>query len=145
MIDPAEHMSEEQRLEAVLARAYRGLHHVPNEIKKHPRYWETNVYDSISTFDFDVLTRLVLAAHRYAVRLEIDSSGPSLLKLRLFARVRHGNRYDRHPTIEEAIADYMIGEPEEPAKACNNGSDGGQGSGISEQLETDSADCDQVP
>ncbi len=96
------------RIEQVLADAYRGIHHVkPGEIKKFADdHWEVSVYEDISTYDYDVLTRLVLAAHKYAVRVSIKSSGPRLLKLTLFARKRDAGMTERHPTIQQAIDKY---------------------------------------
>ncbi len=95
--------SFEERAERLLDKVYRGIHHC-GPIKKEPRQWTTNHYGQISTYDFDELTRLVLAAHEYCIRVSIQSSGPRMVKIVLHPRTcREGDVYDRHPTIEEAI------------------------------------------
>lgn len=97
----------ERRCERVMAIAYRGIHHVP--------YWRkrrwcgeigilVSVPASLSTFDFDNLTRLVVAAHDECVRVEVVGGAPHLLKLLLNVREgRSGAVWARHDTIEEAV------------------------------------------
>lgn len=95
----------ERRAACVLERAYRGLHRV--------RYWDrrtvsersvtVSVPGEISTYDWDVLTRLVIAAHDGAVRVDISPGGPGLLRLVLSPRERTGGITWSHPTMEQAI------------------------------------------
>lgn len=67
-----------------------------------------NVYSGgLATWDFDHLTRLVIAAHDECIRLEISPSAPRYLKISMWQRnTREGSISQRHPTIEEAIAGY---------------------------------------
>lgn len=71
---------------------------------------------TFSTFDMDELTRLTLAAHRNAVRISISAGAYEIksnddydgyhvpyLSVAAHARTRDGVRYERHPTIEQAI------------------------------------------
>jgi len=98
----------QERIRNVLATTFRGIHHC-GKIKKYDEgtvneMWETNKYGGMTTYDFDELTRLVIAAHDECVRVEISHSGPGLVKIRLWARDnRDGKYYEKHPTIEEAI------------------------------------------
>jgi hypothetical protein len=92
-----------ERCKMVLAIAFRGLHHLPSGFKDHGRWIEANIFGGVATYDFDVLTRLVVAAHDLCVRVEISHSGPRLIKLILHPRQREGGMCHRHPTIEEAI------------------------------------------
>jgi len=103
MTDDSANLVIEGRMERVLSFAYRGIHHVRKIKKQSATRWEVSMPDGISTFDFDTLTRLVIAAHKYAVRVSIHASGPRLVKIVLCARKRQGDIYERHPTIEEAI------------------------------------------
>lgn len=98
----------EVRANRVLATAFGGLHHVPRIVKHdqgHERYemWEVNTWDDLSTWDFNILTVLVIMAHDQCVRLSICHSGPRMVKIRMWPRKRHGGITERHPTIEEAI------------------------------------------
>lgn len=90
----------------------RGFHHVPKEIKPFGYGIATSIYSGISTFDFDLLTRAVFLAHDRCIRLEILSSGPGMLKLALHRRhKREGYISERHPTIEQALADWRTKWP----------------------------------
>lgn len=96
----------ERRTERVLAVTYRGIHHVPywnrrRKIGSHSL--KVSVLSGLSTWDYDELTRLVIAAHDECVRLEIHSSAPRMLRLSFSLREREGNITERHPTIEQAI------------------------------------------
>src|SRR5690606_26077658 len=86
----------------VLVRAYRGDHHVPRaHVRDH--YIEVLAHGGLSTFDFDVLTRLTVFAHDAAVRVEIQPC-MRYLRILLHPRVRTGNIMHRHPTLEEHAA-----------------------------------------
>jgi hypothetical protein len=105
---PEELAPQQERIRNVLAQAFRGIHHC-GKIKKYDvgtinEMWETNQYGGMATYDFDQLTRLVIAAHDECVRVEISHSGPGLIKIRLWARENRGGKFfEKHPTMEEAI------------------------------------------
>lgn len=84
-----------------------GHHHLP-KTRPHGQGVEINWRGDLSTFDGDDLTRLVLVAHAYAVRISIQSSGPGMVKIVAFQR-QHGSEkdlrfYERHPTIGDLAA-----------------------------------------
>ena len=60
-----------------------------------------------ATFDYDGLTRAVVMAHDRAIRFEIQSSGPNMLKLLLHRRGKKGAMYERHPTMQEALNNIL--------------------------------------
>lgn len=62
--------------------------------------------DGLATWDFDQLTRLVLAAHDECVRVQVAPSSPRYLRISMSPRARSGGMSERHPTIEDAVADY---------------------------------------
>ncbi len=99
-------MTLKEKVEAVLDEVYNGLHHLPNKLKDHGHYFELNHYGDLATFDFSQLTILVLAAHKYCVRVSVKSSGRGLVKLLFHDRKREGSMSQRHPTIEDAIEQY---------------------------------------
>ena len=96
----------EDRVRAVLATAFRGIHHVPGWRQRKPfgEGLTVTVIADLSTFDGDYLTRLVVAAHEECVRMTVDPGGPRRLCLRFWSRMREGRLYERHPTIEQAVA-----------------------------------------
>ncbi len=70
---------------------------------KDPRWMSIVLHGSLSTFDFDDLTRLVILCHARCVRLEIRPCTPRYLRFCFQERQRAGNYYERHPTMEQAI------------------------------------------
>jgi hypothetical protein len=65
----------------------------------------------LSTYDYDSLTRLVIAAHDACIRVTVSSSGPNMVKITLWPRDgREGSISDRHATIEQAIETMRAGE-----------------------------------
>lgn len=98
----------EQRAEAMLARVFRGLHHV-NSLKKKPGVWTCLHQGDFSSFDYDFLTRLVFGAHEYCLRVSISNGGPYRSKIIVTPRTREGDMPTRHPTIEQALAKWNSG------------------------------------
>lgn len=97
----------EKRMEAVLAFTFHGIHHCDN-IEKNPDFWRTKT-SSLATFDFDGLTRLVIAAHAYGVRAQVSPCGPRDIRITLHPRKsRSGGFTERHPTILQAIESYCV-------------------------------------
>lgn len=75
-----------------------------------PFWVAIHIWSSLSTYDNSQLTRLVLAAHELAVRIEIspamwDRQRDSLPCLRVAAhwRKREGHLFQRHPTIADVL------------------------------------------
>jgi len=106
-----------ERVEGVLAAAYRGLHHVPSSnkgIEFNGDYVAVvRVHGSISTTDNDILTRLVFAAHDQCVRVEISPCNPHFFKIVLHPRVRGDSYTECHPRLSEAIDKYRKNHPQE--------------------------------
>ena len=92
-----------------------GEHHLP-EVKPFGEGVSVNWSGDIATVDFDGLTRLVLLAHRDAVRIQVSYSGPRMIRIAAHRR-QHGDRktmgFSRwHPGLEELRTDIerMIGQ-----------------------------------
>lgn len=61
----------------------------------------------LSTFDFNGLTSLVIGAHHFAIRVEIEPVNFQRIAVNMHPRKVGGEQlYDRHPTIQEAIRIY---------------------------------------
>lgn len=69
-------------------------------------YTAFNLGSSLSTFDFDRLTRLIILAHEYCVRVEISPCNMQYIKVEMWTRkVRSHRGYHIHPNIETAVFD----------------------------------------
>jgi hypothetical protein len=92
----------------LLADLFRGFHHVYGEPREFGHGIALNIRSHrLATFDFDALTTAVFLAHDRMIRIEIQPSGPGMVKICLHKRhKRDGMMYERHPTIEEALATY---------------------------------------
>lgn len=98
-------MSEEQReCYHLLCDLMGGKHHIDGSIREwgYGIYW--NQLSSVSTFDYDLLTRAVILAHDRCIRLEIRPAGPRNIAFAFTKRRRDGRMSERHPTIEDAVA-----------------------------------------
>lgn len=87
---------------------FNGRHHLDSKIKEWGSGWCINTSRSMCTFDSSMLTKLVLMAHKYAVRVEVNPSGPGMLKVCITQRKRDGSMFERHPDIETAIKDTEL-------------------------------------
>ena len=100
-------MSPDQRdCYKLLCDLYFGEHHVVWTVKPCGKGIEVNVWGELATYDFDCLTRAVIMAHDRAIRFAVRASGPGKVKLQIHKRQREGDMFERHPTIEEAIARF---------------------------------------
>ena len=62
------------------------------------------LYGSLSTWDFNHLTRLVVAAHDACVRVSVEGASNRYLAVSMHHRERDADAiHARHPTIEQAI------------------------------------------
>ena len=71
-------------------------------IRVFPGGIEVRLQEILSTFDFDNLTRLVLAAHHWHVRVQIASCSRTTLQLMMHKRVapeEANHRWDGHPGL----------------------------------------------
>jgi hypothetical protein len=99
----------------MLSDLFFGPHHITGTVKEYGSGIAVNVRNFRgATYDYDGLTRAVIMAHDRAIRFEIEPSGPGMLRLVLHKRQREGRMYERHPTLEEAIA--LLRDAQEEAK-----------------------------
>lgn len=101
---------------AELLDRWQGLSHIDNGALEKAkwsseRYIEIWTSRTLSTYDFDELTRLVFLAHDMCIRVEIRNHGPNRLKLMFHPRKREGNIAERHPTLEQAVAKWRERNP----------------------------------
>lgn len=60
----------------------------------------------LSTFDFANLTRLVFLGHEARIRVEIRPHAPGHLLLCFWPRTDTGRSSQRHPNLDEAVAEF---------------------------------------
>lgn len=98
-------MTEDQNYcEEMLALWCGGHHHLP-KVYPFGSGICINFRGDLSTYDFARLTHLVLLAHKKAVRIEIASSGPGMVKI-----IAHRRKHDetlgvsqRHPSLFDLV------------------------------------------
>lgn len=106
-----EWMTDDQWLLSLfVCRLFRGFHHAP-EIKQSNcgnRNISINTRTSyFANYDYDYLTKMVIMAHNWGVRVAISGSAPGMFKITLWKRhVREGDICDRMPTIDQMIEMY---------------------------------------
>jgi len=93
-----------EKVEIFLIDVFGGRHRVAKLID-NGGHFVCIPHGSVSTFDDDRLTRIVLSSHRLCLRAEIDNHGMRGIKILLHNRKgRTGRLHERHPTIEDVIA-----------------------------------------
>lgn len=94
----------EERFNVVVNHAFGGWHHV-GERKPCGSGVKFCHYGDTSTFDWNVLTRLVLAAHAVRVRVELGNGGPRQLRVLLHPRENSPESWSQHhPSLDDLIA-----------------------------------------
>jgi hypothetical protein len=94
----------------LLGDVFAGIYHIESAVLSRKVDWgctyriKIALYGGVSTYDHDLLTRLVVLAHDRCIRLEINGAAHGYLHLIFTPRVgRDADLYNRHPTMEEAI------------------------------------------
>lgn len=91
-----------------LQRLFKGFHHIPTPPKPAGRGIEINFRPQyFATYDYDMLTKMVIMSHNWGVRVQVGGSGPAMIKITLHKRhKRSGCLSERIPRIEEMIKKY---------------------------------------
>lgn len=100
-----------ERAEDFFAELYKGHHHIPSpgvrQFEKDRLWWYVIDHASrYSTYDGDLLTRLVFLCHDKHVRAELRDGGFGRIKIIITPRDREGYIFERHPTIGEALENW---------------------------------------
>ena len=89
-----------------------GIYNVPCKWENVDWDWGNGVRftvrcSSLSTFDFNHLTRLVVLAHDECIRISIEPRSFAYLAIVMHPRTRDADAmYARHPTLEQAAEAY---------------------------------------
>lgn len=99
-------LSLDEKAEEWVYYVFGGVHRV-SKLEKQVNHYVCVPYGSVSTYDDDHLTKIVLASHKFGLRAEITNNGMRGLKILLHNRTgRTGRLYERHPEISETIKNY---------------------------------------
>lgn len=104
------------KLNAFQRRAFDILGIIGNGIYNAPISWDTvywapravsvNWHDSLATWDFAALTRLVFLCHEARIRADISPKGFRHVEIMLSERSHEGAMSWRHPDLDEAVKDF---------------------------------------
>lgn len=119
---PILQLTHEEAIE-FFAEFFRGKHHIPAKLKENGYGWEVSTTTDLSTYDFDRLTRLVLLAHRNAIRVSLDNGGPRRMKIIIHKRLhnREERMARRHPSLLDLcdMAEALLPVSECPERRAN--------------------------
>jgi len=94
----------------LLGQAYLGIYHIQDSVLNKKVDWSNNywiainIYGGLSTFDFDMLTRLVVMSFDRMIRIEVNPRTFRHLQLMFHKRkVREGDINERMPYLEDHI------------------------------------------
>ena len=101
-----------KRVQDLLGDLFLGIYHIEKDLYRAD--FRTTNYVTMtlsdhrdwSTYDWDLLTRLVFLAHRYCIRVEIQTCSPHYFRLLFHPRKRNGSIYDTHPTLRQAVEKF---------------------------------------
>lgn len=82
-----------------------GFHHVSGKFKEFGQGIKVNSYNGgWATWDFNLLTKLVIYGHDRMIRVSLEPSGPRMIGFAMWKRhSRTGGADERHPTIQQAV------------------------------------------
>lgn len=114
----------------VLGQVWAGIYHLQSEVLhkrvewSHPYRIEIVIYGDLSTYDFDLLTKLVVLCHDNAIRFTVAPANSSHLRLMFHKRTRASAHIsERHPSLEDAARGIRerIGLNEIKCRECGSG------------------------
>lgn len=59
-----------------------------------------------STYDYDLLTKLVFCAHRACIRIDMKPVGMNYMRISFSKRERNGDLMTGHPRLDDAVANF---------------------------------------
>ncbi len=96
-------LSLDEKVDLFVGYVFGGEHHV-RKLSRVQHYYVCVPHGSLSTFDGDNLTRVVLASHMLGLRADVENHGMRGVRILLHNRpVREGRFCERHPTIDKPI------------------------------------------
>lgn len=98
---------DEKEAREFFAEMFYGEHHIPDLLKPQGFGWGVTMTNDFSTFDFNLMTRFVIACHDKCYRGSVRPGKMGTMVLGIWKRTtREGSTTERHPTIEQAIESH---------------------------------------
>lgn len=99
-----------EHVATILGELFAGIYHIKNAVmkadftqRKRVRVCISDLGSQFTTYDTDLLTRMVIIAHRENVRIAINAAAHRYLWI-TFQIVDHSGFFaDHHPTIEDLV------------------------------------------
>ena len=96
----------------ILGVAFGGIYNAPvawDSVEWSAGSWplmHVPVRGGMATFDGSAMTALVFLAHEACIRVAVAPWAPGHMRLTFTRRQRDGGTMDRHPTLEERVAEF---------------------------------------
>jgi hypothetical protein len=101
------------RVADFLGYLYAGIYHISSQVLHKRVDWSnkhwievTVSHHAMATFDYSYLTKAVLLAHHFCLRLAIEGAAPKYIRLVFHPRTREGDIGHSHPTLDEAVTKF---------------------------------------
>lgn len=92
-----------EKVELFIDFVFGGRHHT-NKVIDHDCFFEVKFWENVATWDSNLMTKMVVAAHDLGLRARIEANGLRGLKVLLHNRKsREGMFHERHPTLEQHL------------------------------------------
>jgi hypothetical protein len=79
-----------------------GRHHT-RKVIEHSNCFEIRFWQDVSTWDCNIMTKIVVASHDLGLRASLDANGMRGLKLTLHSRATRASSITGHPTLEQHL------------------------------------------
>ena len=79
-----------------------GRHHT-RKVIEHSNCFEVRFWQDVSTWDGNIMTKIVVASHDLGLRASLDANGMRGLKLTLHSRATRAASITGHPTLEQHL------------------------------------------
>lgn len=99
--------AEGERIARYVDWVFNGIYHEQRAVLRtdwNDTFVTLTISTHLATYDADLLTRIVVGAHDFCLRVAVEPATPTYLRLFISTREREGRLYFRHPTIEAALA-----------------------------------------
>ena len=92
-----------EKVELFIDFVFGGRHHTSKVIDRDG-FFEVKFWQDVATWDGNIMTKMVVAAHDLGLRVNFDANGLRGLKVLLHNRKsREGMLHKRHPTLEQHL------------------------------------------